>query len=87
MSCAEHAQDSSQPELGWCSVKSEVRLPVKAAELRRKLYLKARQEPKFTVARELRSHNAPPQAKSACLPSSGREVVLCSLPHPGLKRP
>lgn len=41
------AQDPSQPELGWWSVKSDVKLPVKVAELRRKLYLKAKQEPKF----------------------------------------
>lgn len=33
--------------LAWCSVKSQVRLPRKVAELRRKLYQKAKQEPKF----------------------------------------
>lgn len=36
-----------QPELGWWTVKSGVKLPVKVAALRRKLYLKAKQEPKF----------------------------------------
>lgn len=41
------AQDPNQPELDWWSVKSKVTLPVKVAELRRKLYLKAKQEPKF----------------------------------------
>lgn len=41
------AQDPTQPELGWWSVKSDVKLPGKVAELRRKLYLKAKQEPKF----------------------------------------
>ena len=41
------AQDPNQPEFGWWSVKSNVKLPVKVAELRRKLYLKAKQEPKF----------------------------------------
>lgn len=34
-------------ELQWWSVKSQVKLPVKVAELRRKLYQKAKQEPKF----------------------------------------
>lgn len=39
---------STQPvELQWWSVKSKVKLPVKVAELRRKLYQKAKQEPKF----------------------------------------
>ncbi len=42
-----NTQNRSQPELGWWSVKSNVKLPVKVAELRRKLYLKAKQEPKF----------------------------------------
>ncbi len=42
-----NTQNPSQPELGWWSVKSNVKLPVKVAELRRKLYLKAKQEPKF----------------------------------------
>ncbi len=31
----------------WCMIKSNVKLPVKVAELRRKLYQKAKQEPKF----------------------------------------
>jgi len=31
----------------WCAIKSNVKLPVKVAELRRKLYQKAKQEPKF----------------------------------------
>lgn len=31
----------------WCAIKSKVKLPVKVAELRRKLYQKAKQEPKF----------------------------------------
>lgn len=31
----------------WCAIKSAVRLPVKVAELRWKLYQKAKQEPKF----------------------------------------
>lgn len=34
-------------ELQWLSVKSQVKLPEKVAELRRKLYQKAKQEPKF----------------------------------------
>jgi RNA-directed DNA polymerase len=39
---------NTQPvELQWWSVKSKVKLPVKVAELRRKLYQKAKQEPKF----------------------------------------
>ncbi len=39
---------SAPPEAPvWCSIKSNVRLPVKVAELRRKLYQKAKQEPKF----------------------------------------
>ena len=38
----------TQPDpLAWCSVKSKVKLPEKVAELRRKLYQKAKQEPKF----------------------------------------
>lgn len=41
------APDTTQTELGWWSIKSDVKLPVKVAELRRKLYLKAKQEPKF----------------------------------------
>ena len=36
-----------EPELEWWAKKREVKLPVKVAELRRKLYLKAKQEPKF----------------------------------------
>jgi RNA-directed DNA polymerase len=36
-----------EPSLEWWAVRSKVRLPVKVAELRRKLYLKAKQEPKF----------------------------------------
>ena len=39
--------DSTQPVLDWWSVKGDVKLPAKVAELRRKLYLKAKQEPKF----------------------------------------
>lgn len=31
----------------WCAIKSNVKLPEKVAELRRKLYQKAKQEPKF----------------------------------------
>ena len=31
----------------WCAIKSNIKLPVKVAELRRKLYQKAKQEPKF----------------------------------------
>lgn len=34
-------------EPAWCLIKSGVRLPEKVAELRRKLYQKAKQEPKF----------------------------------------
>lgn len=40
-------QNATQPDPGWWSVKSNVKLPVKVAELRRKLYQKAKQEPKF----------------------------------------
>lgn len=39
--------DSLPPELAWLGTKGNVRLPVKVTELRRKLYLKAKQEPKF----------------------------------------
>lgn len=39
---------SNTPEVpDWCAIKSDVKLPVKVAELRRKLYQKAKQEPKF----------------------------------------
>lgn len=38
-------QPSELPE--WCAIKSDVRLPEKVALLRRKLYQKAKQEPKF----------------------------------------
>ena len=39
---------NTQPvELQWWSIKSKVKLPEKVAELRRKLYQKAKQEPKF----------------------------------------
>ena len=36
-----------EPSLEWWAEKSDVKLPVKVAELRQKLYLKAKQEPKF----------------------------------------
>ena len=39
---------SHTPEIpDWCAIKSDVKLPEKVAELRRKLYQKAKQEPKF----------------------------------------
>jgi RNA-directed DNA polymerase len=39
---------SNTPETpDWCAIKSHVKLPAKVAELRRKLYQKAKQEPKF----------------------------------------
>jgi RNA-directed DNA polymerase len=43
-----HSPSPSSPvELEWWSIKSKVKLPEKVAELRRKLYQKAKQEPKF----------------------------------------
>lgn len=44
----DHAGANTAAEnLQWWSIKSKVKLPVKVAELRRKLYQKAKQEPKF----------------------------------------
>lgn len=42
---AKRSSPPATPE--WCEIKSGVKLPVKVAELRRKLYQKAKQEPKF----------------------------------------
>ena len=47
-----NSESASKPnaqsvELQWWSIKSNVKLPEKVAELRRKLYQKAKQEPKF----------------------------------------
>jgi RNA-directed DNA polymerase len=47
-----NSESASKPnaqsvELQWWSIKSDVKLPEKVAELRRKLYQKAKQEPKF----------------------------------------
>ena len=42
------ASSSNTSEIpNWCAIKSGVKLPEKVAELRRKLYQKAKQEPKF----------------------------------------
>jgi RNA-directed DNA polymerase len=45
---SDDATRSTTPEPPeWCLIKSNVKLPAKVAELRRKLYQKAKQEPKF----------------------------------------
>lgn len=46
--CGSGDSRSHTPETpDWCAIKSDVKLPAKVAELRRKLYQKAKQEPKF----------------------------------------
>ena len=38
----------------WCTIKSNVKLPVKVAELRRKLYQKAKQETEIWILHSVR---------------------------------